>query len=37
MFFNNRLHDKVLNNSKPAYEFYGYAFYLVSFLSMGKI
>ncbi|OUM64216.1 hypothetical protein PIROE2DRAFT_42774, partial [Piromyces sp. E2] len=22
-------------NSKPAYEFYGYAFYLVSFLAMG--
>ncbi|ORX56464.1 PIG-P-domain-containing protein [Piromyces finnis] len=33
--YQSSLHNKVFNHSKPVYEFYGYAFYLVSFLGMG--
>jgi hypothetical protein len=32
--FQNSLHDTVFVQSKPRYEFYGYAFYLVSFLAL---
>jgi len=32
--FQNSIHDTLFIQSKPAYEFYGYAFYLVSFVAM---
>lgn len=32
--FKNSLHDTVFIQSKPTYEFYGYAFYLVSFFGI---